>query len=164
MTRDWPTKTPLHQAAIARTAVDALLHFPSQCSQFQIIVRPSWEALCLSGPQQKVPCKVWQTNTDRHFHVFSVAALTSSLLLLVHLNMVSLPAVPFSASKKQTLLKITRGDILHEGGTGHPSMSYLSHFSAFPKVREIEMTFPSILLFLSVLVLTTRCANSISPT
>jgi len=32
--------------------------------------------------------------------------------------------------------KQIRGGIMHEGGAGHPSMSYFSHFSTFPTVRK----------------------------
>jgi len=58
--------------------------------------------------------------------------------------------------------KQTRGDIMQED-TCDPIMSCFSHFNTFPTVRETEMTFPDTSLFFSVLMLTTRCKNSVSP-
>jgi len=82
--------------------------------------------------------------------------MTQSNCLVVH------PSTAGPSQEEAETPKQIRGGIMHEGGAGHPSMSYFSHFSTFPTVREIEMTFPSTLLFLSVLMLITRCKNSIS--
>jgi len=56
------------------------------------------------------------------------------------------------AWKKQKPLKRMRGGIFQEGGPGDPNVPHFSHISTFLTVREIEMTFPSIFVFLSVLM------------
>ena len=61
--------------------------------------------------------------------------------------------------KKQNPLKRIWGGIFQERGVGHSSISCFSRNNTFLIAGEMEMTFPSSLSFLSVLMMTSRCVK-----
>jgi len=95
--------------------------------------------------------------------LYDVVDLANNYYLILHVcHIVLSPATIQPWQEEAETPKQIRGGIMHEGGAGHPSMSYFSHCGKSTEVREIGHAGISTLLFLSVLMLTTQCKNSIS--